>query len=159
MSLPDVFQERDLETRARGVLGEVRDLGVDTLVPAATDRLRDLAGQIRPERYRKQVNELEGDFSKRVRKLERKLERKVKKLPVDTPLDRRRRRRVRRRGAAASVVVIGACGVVAYAWWRSRGEPTRHERDESLGQRDRDPRDNAAGPAARDAAAAGNASS
>ena len=92
MSLPDVFQERDLETRARGVLGEVRDLGVDTLVPAATDRLRDLAGQIRPERYRKQVNELEGDFSKRVRKLERKLERKVKKLPVDTPLDRRRRR-------------------------------------------------------------------
>src|ERR1039457_549835 len=123
------LQDADLEERAQTVLHGVRDFGVETLVPASTERLRDLAGRVRADRYRKQVRELEGDFTKRVRRLERKLERKVKKLPVDAPLDRRRRRRARRRGGAGTIAIVGIFGAVAFAWWWSRRSSARVERD------------------------------
>ena len=132
MNMMKTLQDADLDERAQNVLHGVRDFGVDTLAPASTDRLRDLAERIRPDRYRKQVSELEGEFAKRVRRLERKLERKTKQLPIDTSLDRRRRRRVRRRGAAGTIAILGVGGAIAYAWWRSRKSSTRDDPDEWL---------------------------
>jgi hypothetical protein len=135
MNAMNTMLDGDLEERAQSVLHGVRDFGIDTLVPASTDRLHDLAGRVHPDRYRKQVRELEHDFTKRVGRLERKLERKVKNLPVDTPLDRRRRHRVRRRGAAGIVAILGIGGAIAYAWWRSRRASERGIGDDWLEKR------------------------
>ena len=156
MNAMNTLHDGDLEERAQSVLHGVRDFGIDALMPASTDRLHDLAGRVRPDRYRKQVSELERDLTKRVRRLERKLERKAKKLPVDTPLDRRRRHRVRRRGAAGMVAILGISGAIAYAWWRSR-RTSESAGDDWLDKTRDDGATGEAGSRAReDAAAAGS---
>ena len=116
------LKHADLEDTAQQALQHAREFALDTVVPASTDRLRDLAERVQLEKYREQVQHLEQDFAKRATKLERKLERKAKRLPVDTPLDRRRRRRTRRRGmgTASAIVLLAAAAAAGYFFWRAR---------------------------------------
>lgn len=123
MEVVDALKHGELGEQAQRAFQAARETVVNELVPASTDRLRDLAERVDVDRYLEQVKELERDYAKRAKKIERKLEKRAKKLPVDTPLDRHRRQRSRRRGAKGGmlfVVFAAVAGAIAWAIWRSR---------------------------------------